>query len=592
MLEQGTKNELESAELCARVEELERRVAALEKSATAEKVGTEKTAGTGPLQGEGGTVESFLGVKAKKKTETNSGTVGMVPVFGKAVLAMAGAFLLRAVAEWGSAPRRILLGAGIVYAGGWLVWAARTEKRSHFASVIYALTVAAILAPLLWEGTVRFGDLSAGIAAAVLVGYVALSMALEWREKAGAIPWIAVVVSVGTMAALMVATHELSVLAVGMMGLALVGEVASWSERWIWARVVTGLGGVFAVAVIGMVMTSGEGVPASYRAMSAGEIAAICVGIAAVFGGSIVVRGFGLRMRWTVTEIAVGVAAVVLGTWVSLRATQGGATGFWGAAFLVMSGVCYWGALGRFAAAKGLGERTGKNGCATWNRRVSANFAAALVLAGSWLLLGGNVRVVLLSAAAVCAVMVFTRTGYLSLGIHGTFYLLAAGAVGGLFGYAGRALAGTVPAWPGWSFWVVAVAGLVSYVVGSRASGSEWNARALWVVPAAVVGFALAAALVGAIASAGVSGLSASRLSMVRTIVTCALALGTGYAGSHWRRAELGWVAYGAMGLGALKLVLEDLRFGNAGTLMVSLLTYGAILVLLPRVMRANETGG
>jgi len=223
-----------------------------------------------------------------------------------------------------------------------------------------------------------------------------------------------------------------------------------------------------------------------------------------------------------------------------------------------------------------------------WNRRVSANYAAGLVLAGSFLLLRGNAHVVLLSLAAVAAAMVFTRTGYLSLGIHGTFYVLAAGTVCGLFGYAGRALAGTVPAWPEWSFWVVALAGLAIYVWGTRASGEGWRARALWVVPAAVVGFALAAVVVAGIAGIGAGELSASRLSMVRTVVTCVLALGMAYAGSRWNRVELGWVAYGAIGMGALKLVLEDLRFGNAGTLMVSLLFYGLILILLPRVGRAE----
>lgn len=87
-------------------------------------------------------------------------------------------------------------------------------------------------------------------------------------------------------------------------------------------------------------------------------------------------------------------------------------------------------------------------------------------------------------------------------------------------------------------------------------------------------------------ASLGEAQLSASRLSMIRTVVTCVMALGLGYAGSRWNRVELGWVAYGAIGLGALKLVVEDLRFGNAGTLMVSLLFYGLILILLPKVTR------
>jgi hypothetical protein len=201
-------------------------------------------------------------------------------------------------------------------------------------------------------------------------------------------------------------------------------------------------------------------------------------------------------------------------------------------------------------------------------------------------MLSGNFQVMALSVFAVAAVAVFTRTKYLSLGIHGTFYLLAAGMGCGLFGYMAKAMAGTVPGMPEWSAWAVVVAALVIYAVGSRVSEDRWRARVLWVVPAAVVGSAVAALAVAGIAGLGGGELSASRLSMVRTVVTCVMALGLAYAGSRWNRSELGWIAYGAIVLGALKLVAEDLRFGNASTLMVSLLFYGLILILLPRVTR------
>jgi hypothetical protein len=36
--------------------------------------------------------------------------------------------------------------------------------------------------------------------------------------------------------------------------------------------------------------------------------------------------------------------------------------------------------------------------------------------------------------------------------------------------------------------------------------------------------------------------------------------------------------------------VLEDLRFGNAASMMVSLLFYGTILILLPRLLRRVRT--
>lgn len=559
MAEQAQKDERELQLVYERLQELERRVAALE-------MRTELPTST-PL-------EAFLGTSPKAR-EKRARSTSAVPLLGKAVLAIAGAYLLRAVGESGVVPRWIMLVAGIVYAAVWLVWAVRSHRTSHFASVIFGLTAAMILPPLLWEGTVRFQELTAGFAAAVLVGAVVLTLSLAWKDRLEAIPWIGTAAAVATAIVLIIATHELRALTAALLTMALVTEVAACSGRWLSLRVMTALAADFALSLLGLVMASADGVPASYRAMSAGEINMYCFALMLIYGGSVAVRAFVMERELTFAESVQAAVAFALGTWVSLRATHGGSAEALGAVFLVLAVGCYWGALRRFAGIE-----------LQRNRRVSANYAAGLVLAGSSLLLNGDLRVVALSLATMAGVAVFTRTKYLSLGIHGTFYLLAAGKQCGLFGYAWAALAGTVPTWPKWSLLVVAVAGLVSYALGSRGPGEGWRARMLWVVPAAVVGSTLAALVVAGIAGLGAGELSASRLSMVRTMVTCGMALALGYAGSRWNRVELGWVAYGAIGLGALKLVVEDLRFGNAGTLMVSLLFYGLILILLPRLTR------
>lgn len=543
----------------ARLQELEKRVATLEKR------------GELPANAP---VESSLGAIHKEK-EKRVGSTSVGPVLGKAVLAIAGAYLLRGVAESRAESRWMMLVAGIAYAMVWLVWAVRSHRSSHFASVIFGLTSALILPPLLWEGTVRFHELTAGFASVVLVAEVVLSLGLAWTERLEAIPWIGTVAAVGTALALIVATHELRPLTTALLALALVTEVAAASGRWLGLRLVTAVAADSALGLLGLVMTSAEGVPDSYRAMSAGEVNAYCAALMIIYCSSIGVCAFVLERKLTFAEVAQAAVAFVLGTWVSLRATHGGSSRALGAVFLVLAVGCYWGALTRFSGPE-----------ARRNRRVSANYAAGLVLAGSFLLLEGNFQAVALSVAAMSAVAVFSQTKYLSLGIHGTLYLLTAGMACGLFTYASSALAGKVPTWPESSFWVVAFAGLVSYVLGSRVSGEGWRARMLWVLPAAVVGSAVAALVVAGFAGLGSGEMSASRLSMVRTGVTCVIALGLGYVGSRWNREELGWVAYGAIGLGALKLVVEDLRFGNAGTLMVSLLFYGLILILLPRLTR------
>ena len=110
-------------------------------------------------------------------------SAGVLPVFGKAVLAIAGAYLLRAVAESGTLPKLPVLVVAMLYAGMWLVWAARTHATNHFASVTYAITAALILSPLLWESTVRFQVLLPVFTAAVLVAFVVLALALAWRQE-------------------------------------------------------------------------------------------------------------------------------------------------------------------------------------------------------------------------------------------------------------------------------------------------------------------------------------------------------------------------------------------------------------------------
>ena len=455
------------------------------------------------------------------------------------------------------------------------MWAARTHQRSHFASVTFGVTSAFVLAPLLWEGTVRFQELTAGFASLVLLGYVTLSLGLAWREKLQAIPWIAVAASVGTALALLVATHELLTLTVALLGIALLTEAAAWSGRWLSLRTISALGADCAVGVLGLVMTSPEGAPAGYPPMSAREILALSLALLLIYGASFVVRGFVLGRIWTFGEVAQVAVAFGLGTSVSLRVRQHGAAAVLGLVFLMLAMFCYWGALQRFADT-----------AMRWDRRVCMNYAAGLVLAGIFLLHGRNLRALLLSLAALAATIVFTRTGRLDLGIHGTLYLLVGCVVSGLFRYAWGALAGSVPTWPEWSFWVVALTGLGSYVIGSSTLRQSWMTRALSAMSAATAGFAVAALAVAAISQLGAAQLSASRLSMVRTMVTCMTALGLSYLGSRGNRVELRWVAYGAVGLGAFKLAIEDLRFGNAGTLMVSLLFYGLVLILLPRVSR------
>jgi hypothetical protein len=566
-------------QLSERVRELERRVSALEGQ---------------PEKSTPASAQPNLALQRPRPPATWRGFPpaevpgGAVPVLGKAVLGIAGAYLLRAIAESGAVPKLPILIVAIVYAGLWMFWAVRSHAANRFASATYGITAALILAPLLWESTVRFQVLSPAFAALVLVAFVVLALALAWRRNLQMIPWIATLSTVITAVALIIATGELAPLTAALLAVALATEFAACMEHRLSLRAVPAIAANFAIWLLIDVMTSSGGVPEGYRSISPATITLLCLILFGIYGGSIAVRTLFLRRPITIFEIGQGVLAFLLAAFGIMRATHGAAAPALGVFSLLLAAICYWGALSRFTA-----EAYARD------RRVCATYAGALLLGGTFLLFPVNLQVLFLCVAAIAAVFLYSRTNKLSLGIHASFYLGAAAAASALPSWTAAALSRTVPSAPPWDVWIVAVSAAVCYILGSRetpvtqAAQDQKKRRLLWVLPAVVVGFAAAALAVVAVLwlTAGRIALSPSRLSVVRTVVNCALALTLGYLGSRWKRVELGWVAYTAVAFGTIKLLVEDLRFGNAASLVVSLLFYGLILILLPRLTRGTETG-
>ncbi len=556
-------------QLGERVRELEGRVSALEgKAASVNLVPVESgsIASTTPRAGQ------------EQNFPTPSFPAGTLPVFGRAVLGIAGAYLLRAVAETGILPKLLLLIVAILYAGIWLVWAVKTHATDGFASVTYAITAAMILSPLLWESTVRFQILQAAFTSAVLVAFVTLALVLAWQQSLQAIPWVATLAGVATALALMVATRELVPFTVGLLAIALATETVVCLGHPLSVRVIPAIAADLAVWLLVDLMTSPEGAPPEYPAIAASTITVLCLALLAIYGASIGLHSFSSRRRLTVFEIVQAAVAFLIATFGVLRASPTSATSL-GAFLLLVATVCYWGTLSRFTAE-----------AQSRNRRVYATYAVALLLAGSLLLFPEVFQATFLCLASVAADLLYIRTGKISLGIHLSVYLTAAAILSGLLNLAWSALTGTVPHALSTSAWIVALSASLCYAIGSRPSidGSEhaWKSRLLWFVPCVVVAGAAAALAVMTSARLGsASGiLDASRLSVVRTVVICSVALVLGFTGSRLKRVELLWVAYVAIAFGTLKMGFEDLRFGNAASLVASLLFYGLILILIPRL--------
>jgi hypothetical protein len=112
------------------------------------------------------------------------------PVLGIAMLGMAGSYLLRAVAESGALPNIVAVAVGTIYAGAWLVAAAKLHGADGFSRTTYACVWALTLAPMLWESTSRFHYLPPAAAAAVLAVFLVASYALAWTARINSVVWI------------------------------------------------------------------------------------------------------------------------------------------------------------------------------------------------------------------------------------------------------------------------------------------------------------------------------------------------------------------------------------------------------------------
>jgi hypothetical protein len=551
------------ARLSDRLEQLERRVSALERSS--ESSHSVATRAASPTRGISAAGNSGLPLAG-----------GVFPVVGKALLGIAGAYLLRALAESGTLPQMVIVGLALAYAGMWLLWAARIPANVPFASAAYALTSGLILAPMLWELTLRFKVLPAFVTAVVLSTFVVGALVLAWRRNLAAVVWIANVTAAFTALALMIATHDLAPFVAALLVMATASEFAAKRNPCRRIRYLAAPAADFAIWILIYIYSLPGGARAEYPAVEGVALLTLPSVLFLIYGASVGLRTIWLRERITIFEIAQTVIAFLLAAFSVLWFEPGMRAGL-GVFCLLFSAACYTAAFVRFDPSQQ--QR---------NYHVYSTWSAALLLAGSFLCLPSLPLAFLLSVAAMIATVAGVRMARLTLEFHGLLYLAAAAFASGLLEYAARALAGTFPNAPGWTVWIVAASTLLCYAVGGRFPGERWNQRLLRLLSAILAVSAAATLLVSGLVWLAAIGMTpgASHVAVIRTLIISALALGLAFSGARWQRVELVWTAYGTLAFVTAKLLFEDLAQGHSGSIAISIFLYAVALILVPRMAR------
>ena len=555
-------------ELSARVNELERRVCALEHPSE-----TRAAHGEAPAS-------SVTGAAPSGEARPAQPQPSVFPVFGRAVLGIAGAYLLRAVGESGTIPPGFAVTLALVCAAAWLVWAAWPKTQTGLARYCYAVTAALILSPMLWEATVRFQMIQPPVTAAILAAFALLAMSLAWRRNSSPIAWVGMLTAVITALVLMVATRAPVPFTIGLLVMATLSQFSALRGRWPGLRPIVAVGADFATLMLIIILGDSRAIPPEYRPVGEGIMIAIVAALFAIYAVGLIVRSLVFRLRIAGLEAAQVVATVLLASWGVLRITQGGGLVALGACCLIVGSGCYFAAFGLLA---GDGERH--------NFHFYAVCGVALVTAGSVLALPGFALVIWLCAAAVITTGLGVRVRSPALDLHGVVYLSSAAVASGLLVYAGRALTAADPPTPGALPIVAAAATLLCTAMVSRYPGEHAGERVLRLLPAILAAYATTALAAGGLVWLIARGAPPAlpQLAVIRTTVTCAAALLLAFVGARWTRIELVWMAYAAAVLGSLKLVFEDLRIGSTQSLAASLVIYGGVLILIPRLVRAGR---
>jgi hypothetical protein len=496
------------------------------------------------------------------------------------MLGIAGAYVLRAVAESGSFPKLAVVVLALAYAGTWLIWAVRVPVGARFASSAYAVTAALILAPMLAELTLRFRVLPSPITAGLLALFVIASAALAWKRRLTPVVWVAGLTGVLTALALLIASRDLVPYLAALLLMALACEFAAACNRWGSLRAVVAIGADVGVFVLLNVYSLPPNTRTEYTPVSPAAALALPSFLFLICGTSIAFRTASRRERMTIFEIVQAVISFLLAGFAWLRFPSGaGLTGF-GIGCWIFSAACY---IVAFARCDRVTDKRNYHVYVTWG--------AALVLAGCFIVLSPPLATVFLSVASIAVTLLGVRLVRVSLEFQGLAFLAAAALTSGLWEFAGSALAGNLPSAPGWMACVAAVSALVGYAINGRLSGERWNQRLLRLLSAILASGATAAFLIFAVVPRAANGITpdAAHVAVIRTLIVCAFALALAFGGGRWRRTELTWSAYGALALVTAKLLLEDLPHGHSGSIAISIFLYAVALIAVPRVARASR---
>jgi hypothetical protein len=503
---------------------------------------------------------------------------GPLAVAGRVLLVMAGAYLVRTLADAGVLSLQAGAALGLGYALAWMALAHRAAAAGRRPmAVVHGLTTGLIAYPLLWETSARFKALPAPLGFLLVTLVMAVALLTASRHGLSAVAWGHAGLAATSTLALLAVSHDLGTGTAALLAQAAVVETVAHGRAWPGPRILAATAANAGTLVLVWLAGRPQGLPEGYPALSTAPAVALALALPALYLLSMAART--LREGRSATAFDV------------LQFAAGVAIGFRGAERILLARGAPTAALGAAALALGLLGYTVAFAFVERRRGHDVNFyfystaGGLLTLLGSLELLGAGGRSLVCATAAFAAAWLGERFGRTTLRFHAAAYLVVGGAVSALFRVAWDGLFGS-PRLPSPAGLAVGASAVLCYLVLARgAIPAAWG-----VAPRVAVGLAavwsLAGLAVGGAATA--AGATPTLRAALGTALLAASAVALAAAARRWRLIELPWLSYGVLAVGAAKLLVQDYPLGRPGELAAALLLYGAALLLAPRLLRGR----
>jgi hypothetical protein len=570
--------EVDLAVLAASVERLEMRIAALERA-----LGDSGLAAGAAVPGVAADAPQTSGAAALPE-ETWS-VPGAVTDSGRTLIALGGAYLVRALTEAGVVSPASGIVAGLAYAGLWMALSMRASRRAlPVSATFHGLTAALVGFPLLWETTARLALVSPSVSAAVL-GLFTMSLLLAARRaQIESVAWFGAMGGTVTALALAVTTGAFLSYTLVVAGVGIATLWLGYLDDWVFIRWPVAVAANLMVVIVTIRAVDPDVPPATLPTL------ALQLSVLGLYLGSFVARTLALGREVILFEVVQSAAAmaVCFGGALWVLHVAGVSADPLGVAALVLGAGSYAFA---FSVVEPRGERL--------NVAFFTSLALAFALAGIAIAVPAGTATIVMGALALLGVEWARRSRRLTLAVHGTVLAAVMAGFAGLLGLASSGLtAAAADSWPRPEVMMmvalvtVGVCGAwplpVSPECADRPAARAFRlARLSWLVW--VWAGAVTALAVPLVTAPPGSGADAALVATCRTVILVGFAAAIVVLPSRQPMAVRVWVSYALLGAIALKLLTEDLPRGRPATLFVALAVYGAALIGIPRKARQLE---